>query len=292
MRTAYEHSARRRTLLDRYGEQFGHIAGRRQTELALVAARQAAEKSALTAQMAMLGAETANRAKTAFLANMSHELRTPLNAVIGFSEVIQIDMEKGRAGSPKQLEYVRDIHSSANHLLNLLNGILDLAKIEAGRLELREDVFDLGECIAECVALVRERIDANNLTVTVESPEAPITLRADATKVRQVLLNLLSNAAKFTPAGGRIDVRAKMVATGLRMIVSDTGIGISPEQFDNVLSPFGQVENALQRKYDGAGLGLPISKALMDLHGGSLALQSALGGGTKVVLRFPAERVS
>ncbi len=279
----------RNTLLHLYGDQLGRLLTHRQTEMALVAARRRAEDSAVTTRLALLQAEASNSAKSAFLANMSHELRTPLNAVIGFSELVTRDLEQGRNDPPKHLDYLKDVSNSAAHLMKLLNDILDLARIEAGKLDLREQPMDLRECIDGCATIMEERFARAGVTLRIDLPDGLPGLLADETKVKQVLLNLLSNAVKFTTEGGAVTVTARR-ADGLVVRVSDTGIGIAPGDIDKVMSPFGQVESALSRKYDGAGLGLPISQALMEMHDGSLGLESVPGKGTTVALVFPAER--
>ncbi|MFQ5783364.1 MAG: PAS domain S-box protein [Alphaproteobacteria bacterium] len=236
-------------------------------------------------------AELANRAKSEFLANMSHELRTPLNAVIGFSEMIQSEVF-GALGNAKYLEYAHDINESGAHLLALINDILDLSKIEAGKLDLNEEEVDVSRAIGACLTLIKERADGGNVEIRRRVPEGLPALRADERKLKQILLNLLSNAVKFTPPGGRITVSA---ATGPRrgfvLRIADTGIGIAADDIPKVLAPFGQVDGALDRKYEGTGLGLPLSKALTELHGGDFEIESEPGQGTVVTVRFPPERI-
>jgi len=277
--------------LNRYVERLGRVVGRRQTEIALTEARRSAERSAETAHIAMLHAEAANAAKSAFLANMSHELRTPLNAIIGFSEILDRDLE-ATAVDPKHREYVRDINGSGLHLLRLLNDILDLARIEAGRLDLSVDFIDLQGCVRSAMTMIGPRADRAEVGLKTDLPTPCPGITADETKLRQVLLNLLSNAIKFTPAGGTVTLTAALDADGgLAISIADTGIGIAAEDIPRALSPFGQVESALNRKYDGAGLGLPISRALMELHGGRLEIESQVGVGTTVTVTLPAGRV-
>jgi signal transduction histidine kinase len=279
----------RASLLDHYSRQLGLLVSRRQTELGLSIARREAEGAAEQARTAMLSAEAANRAKTQFLANMSHELRTPLNAIIGFAEVIAINRV---SGPDKIREYARDIHSSGQHLLNVINDILDIARIEAGSLTLREEWADVEALLAMPLDLCRQRIAENGLTLAVNVPTGLPDLYCDARLVRQMLINLLSNAAKFTPRGGTITVSVAIAGDGhLAASVADTGIGIAPEHIADALAPFRQVDNELARRYDGSGLGLPLSKAFIELHGGSLALESRPNEGTTVTLRFPKTRL-
>ena len=235
-------------------------------------------------------AERASRAKTEFLATISHELRTPLNAIIGFSEVILEGMF-GPLENPRYTEYVRDINESGRHLLELINDILDLAKAEAGRLQLNEDIVNLRTVIDQSTKLFRERADRSGITLVAEAPRGLPRLRADTRKLRQVLLNLISNAVKFTPDHGRIEVRGELREDGgVDIIVADTGIGMSGEDMARAFEVFGQVDSALNRRYEGTGLGLPLSRAVMQLHGGDLVMESVLGKGTRVIARFPASR--
>lgn len=237
-------------------------------------------------------AELANKAKSEFLANMSHELRTPLNAIIGFSDLIRSEMF-GPVGSARYHEYVKDIQVSGTHLLELINDILDLAKIDACKVDLHEEVFDVQEALRSCFTLVRERAQSDN--VKLECSTAPVlpALSADKRKLKQILLNLISNGIKFTPAGGTVAVKAWFDADdGYVFQVTDTGIGIAREDISKALAPFSQIDSALNRKYEGTGLGLPLTKALAELHGGSLDLRSEVGVGTVATVRFPAERAA
>jgi PAS domain S-box-containing protein len=235
-------------------------------------------------------AETANRAKSEFLANMSHELRTPLNAILGFAEIIRERLLGPIAD--RYAEYAHDIHSSGTHLLGIINDILDLSKVEAGRLELIEEIVEIASIVRGVALLLRERVANAGLTLEVELPDTPLLIRADERKLKQVLMNLLSNAVKFTPAGGQIAVRASIAgAHGLIIEVTDTGIGIAPEDIERALSPFGQVDSRLSRRYEGTGLGLPLARALVELHGGTLSLDSRPGQGTTVRVTLPADRL-
>ncbi|HTZ81522.1 MAG TPA: PAS-domain containing protein [Stellaceae bacterium] len=235
-------------------------------------------------------AELASRSKTEFLANMSHELRTPLNAVIGFSDVL-IGEIFGPLGDAHYRDYAHDIRDSGNHLLNLINDVLDVAKIEFGRIELTEDVVPLGEIIGSSVRLMRERAEAAGVELRTDLCAELPALRADIRRMKQVLLNLLSNAVKFTPSGGAVTIAVAVEDEGLRIAVSDTGIGMAPEDLAIALQPFGQIDSRLARKYQGTGLGLPLTKAMVELHGGSLELISASGRGTTALVRLPAERL-
>jgi len=235
-------------------------------------------------------AETANRAKSEFLANMSHELRTPLNAILGFAEIIR-DRLLGPIGD-RYAEYAKDIHASGTHLLGIINDILDLSKVEAGRLELVDEVVDLEGTVKAVVLLLRERVATAGLALKVELPGSPLLVRADERKAKQVLMNLLSNAVKFTPAGGEIAVRLGLASEGGAVIeVQDTGIGIAPEDMSRALSPFGQVDSRLSRRYEGTGLGLPLARALAELHGGRIELDSAPSRGTIARFILPPERL-
>ncbi|HYC03010.1 MAG TPA: ATP-binding protein [Azospirillaceae bacterium] len=235
--------------------------------------------------------ETASRAKTEFLANMSHELRTPLNAIIGFSEIIG-EQQLGPAGHPDYAEYARDINESGRMLLDLINDILDLSKIEAGRRELNEHLVDLPRTLHSCLRLVKERAIRGGVTTLLDVPRALPRLRADEVALKQMLSNLLSNAVKFTPKGGRVTLSASVEADGTLVIgVADTGIGMRPEEIPRALQPFTQIEGNLSRTAGGAGLGLPMVRALAELHGGSLSLESEPGRGTVARVRLPAERV-
>ncbi|MCH9051642.1 MAG: PAS-domain containing protein [Proteobacteria bacterium] len=236
-------------------------------------------------------AEGANRAKSDFLALMSHELRTPLNAIIGFSEIIKSEM-MGPIGNPKYGEYATDVFDSAQHLLGLINDILDLSKIEAGKMELEEDDVDVAEVIHSCLRLVTERAKDGGVKLVTEIPDDLPALHIDERKLKQILLNLLSNAVKFTPDGGSVTIKTWFKPdSGFVIQVADTGVGIALEDIPKALAPFGQVDSALSRKYEGTGLGLPLTKSLVEKHSGSLDLQSEVGVGTTVTVRFPPERM-
>ncbi|HEY0281033.1 MAG TPA: PAS domain-containing sensor histidine kinase [Rhizomicrobium sp.] len=230
--------------------------------------------------------EQASRAKSRFLANMSHELRTPLNAIIGFSEVMAHEMF-GALGGPRYLEYSRLIHESGNHLLELINGILDMSKIEAGKFELSEEVFDLAEVAEASARFVK--LPAERAGVAIKTAIAPGAKQifADKRAVKQILVNLLSNGVKFTPRGGEVRIRAALDAGGIEIAVADTGVGISKKDLDRLGKPFEQVEGEHVRAKEGTGLGLSLVKALAMMHGGEAVLESTLGEGTVVRVRLP-----
>lgn len=232
----------------------------------------------------------ANRAKSEFVANMSHELRTPLNAIIGFSEMLSRSFF-GKL-TEKQAEYVRDIHFSGNHLLKLINDILDISKIEAGHSELQEEEVEVREVVECCLNLIRPKAQESKVSLSVRGISPMHLLYADERKLKQVLINLLSNAVKFTPPGGSVEVCSDIEPDGAYTIsVVDSGVGIAPEDIDKALAPFGQIDSGLDRKYEGTGLGLPLTKSLVEAHGGTLTLESSLGVGTTIKVRFPGERL-
>ncbi|SIQ01154.1 MULTISPECIES: PAS domain-containing sensor histidine kinase [unclassified Bosea (in: a-proteobacteria)] len=231
-------------------------------------------------------AESANRAKSEFLANMSHELRTPLNAIIGFSEI----MENGLFGplGEKYTDYVRDIRSSGGYLLGIIDDVLDMSRLESGKLRLERSEISLGPVLDEAVGKVRGEIERKGLSFSVEGP-TDTHIEADPHALYQILGNLLDNAAKFTPEGGRIAVRTRLVPGAINIFVEDTGIGIPKEKLERVGRPFEQVEGDLVRSYKGSGLGLAIARSLTELHGGSLRLRSAIGAGTIVMIHLPLD---
>ncbi len=239
---------------------------------------------------AKLQAEDANRAKSMFLANMSHELRTPLNAVIGFAEIIKNEL-LGAINEPRYRDYAGDIHNSGRHLLQLINDILDMTKVEAGTYQLREDVCDVAKIVGDAIALVRNQAIQNELTVRVDVPEDMPFLFADERCVRQVLVNFLSNGIKFTPKGGSVAACARVEPSGAIVIaLIDTGIGMAPDDIPQALAPFQQLEGSHGRKYEGTGLGLSLTKSMLDLHGGTLQVDSKVGVGTTVIAHFPPRR--
>ncbi|HLI22996.1 MAG TPA: HAMP domain-containing sensor histidine kinase [Stellaceae bacterium] len=277
--------------MQRYCEQLGSIASRRRVETALKAARVQAEFAASSATEAMLAAQAANRAKSEFLANMSHELRTPLNAIMGFSQIIA-DETLGPIGTTKYLEYSRDITGSAEHLLSIINDILDLARIEAGKSELNEETLDPYQLLQSCARVVSERARLAAVKIDVEPPPVAFLVAADERKMKQIVINLLSNAVKFTPADGAISLSWRLIAgQGCRLIVADTGIGIAAADLPRVMQPFAQADTGLNRRFEGTGLGLPLTRGLVELHGGSLRLESELGRGTTAIIDLPMSRV-
>ena len=235
-------------------------------------------------------ADAANRAKSEFLSTVSHELRTPLNAVIGFSEIMQHEI-LGPIDNDKYRSYIGDIQTSGTLLLNLINDILDLSKAEAGKLEITESTFDVRASILGVLRLLKPQIENAGLFAEIDMPSDLPMLQADERKTQQVFLNLLSNAVKFTLPGGRIDIVGRFHSeTGVVVRVIDTGVGIKPENLNSVFEPFMQVESALSRKHNGTGLGLPVVKAIMALHQGTVELKSTVGSGTEVTVIFPPDR--
>jgi signal transduction histidine kinase len=229
--------------------------------------------------------QIANRHKSEFLANMSHELRTPLNAIIGFSEVLQEHMFGDM--NEKQEEYINDIHGSGKHLLSLINDILDLSKVEAGRMELELETFDLPGAIDNALTLVKERAGRHGIELTSTVDPAVGEIKADERKFKQILLNLLSNAVKFTPEGGTISVEAVPVGTMVEVSVSDTGIGIAPEDCDAVFEEFRQVGSDYTKKAEGTGLGLALTRKFVELHGGKIWVTSVVGKGSTFTFSLP-----
>ena len=235
---------------------------------------------------AKLEAEAANAAKTRFLTNMSHELRTPLNAIIGFSEIISGQLF-GKLGHERYLDYSYDILRSGRHLLSVINDVLDLSKSESNRLVLESKPVDMRYVLKDCVAMMREQCSAAGHTLVAPIPDHEILMTGDAAKLRQIFLNLLSNAIKFTERGGTISMSIAEAADEIAVSVSDTGIGMDPEDVDVAFQPFAQVDNRLERRYEGTGLGLPLTKALVDLHRGAIRIDSARGHGTRITITFP-----
>ncbi len=242
-------------------------------------------------QSALSEAQLANRTKSEFLANMSHEFRTPLNAVIGFSDTMRQQV-LGPLGNPRYREYVDNIHHSGQHLLAIINDILDLSKIEAGQLEIEDEVFDIAGMIEESLILIRPRAAEAGLEVKVDIEPGLPPLRASKVKLKQILVNLLANAVTFTPAGGQVRLSVGHVADGGVLIrISDTGIGMTADEIELALQPFAQVDSKLSRKYEGTGLGLPLARRLIELHGGRLEIESQPDMGTTADVIVPADRV-
>jgi signal transduction histidine kinase len=235
-------------------------------------------------------AELASRSKSEFLANMSHELRTPLNAIIGFADILNGEIF-GRLGDARYVEYAGDIRDSGLHLLNLINDVLDVSKIEFGKVELVEESVDLASVVDACLRLMRDRADVAGVRLQQILPADLPLLQGDERRLKQILLNLLSNSVKFTLPGGCVTVRAAADPSGLRIIVEDSGIGIAPRDIDKAMRPFGQIDSSHARKYQGTGLGLPLTKSMIELHGGRLELKSLPGVGTTATVWLPVERL-
>jgi len=251
------------------------ITDRKEAELALVAAKEEAE--------------LASRSKTEFLANMSHELRTPLNAIIGFSQVMA-DEVLGPLGSQRYAGYARDIASSAQHLLGIISDILDVSKLEAGRVEIENDEIEIGQMARDVFHLVVERARSLDIAIDIEVPPALPRLRADALKLKQVLLNLITNAIKFSHPGGRVLIRGSLVEDGLHIEVIDHGIGMDEAEIETAVTRFGQVASTWNRKHPGTGLGLPLAIGLVELHDGRILIDSEKGVGTTVIICLPPGR--
>jgi two-component system, cell cycle sensor histidine kinase PleC len=254
---------------------FVDITHRKRTERDLIAAKEQAE--------------LANRSKTEFVANMSHELRTPLNAVIGFSQVISGEM-LGPIGTPKYVGYARDILTSAEHLLGIINDILDVSKLEAGKLDLAEDVIDPAKTVGDIAQLADAKARASEVTIAIRREGAIPPLLVDSRKLKQIVLNLLVNAIKFSHPGGKVDVVLRSVGGAVSVSVVDHGIGMDPAEVKLAMTRFGQVASTWTRKHDGTGLGLPLAIGLTELHGGTLTIHSTKGVGTTVTVTFPRER--
>jgi len=250
--------------------------------------RKAHERELVEARDAAMAA---SRAKTAFLANMSHELRTPLNAIIGFSEVMSREIF-GSLGSARYQEYSRLIHESGGHLLELINGVLDMSKIEAGKFELYQEIFDLEEVAVQAVRFVKLQAERGGVLLSVIVAPSARRIFADKRAVKQMLVNLLSNGVKFTPRGGEVRIGAAVDSRGLEIAVRDSGTGISPADLERLGRPFEQADGADSRSKEGTGLGLALVKSLAAMHGGEAMLESALGEGTTVRLRLPFAAVA
>ena len=241
--------------------------------------------------LAQQQSDAASRAKSAFLANMSHELRTPLNAIIGFSEIIR-DRLFGPA-SPAYFEYAGDINNAGHHLLAIVNDVLDIAKIEAGKVEFSEGEAELGAILDASLRAVKTQAKSGNVRILKGYPQEGIKVRCDEVRLRQVFINVLSNAVKFTPAGGDIEISAALEESGgLCVAIRDTGIGMTAAGIDAAFEKFRQIDNSLTKRFEGTGLGLPLARQLAELHGGTVDVSSEPGVGTEVRIRLPAFRVA
>ena len=238
-------------------------------------------------------AEAANRAKSAFLANMSHELRTPLNAIMGFSEVMK-EQHLGPMQNARYLSYAGDILSSGRYLLGIINDILDLSKIEAGKMTVENaEEFPLCHALTGSLAICNSLGEKFGVRIDSHLPPESVRLLAVERMIRQIMINLVGNAIKFTPAGGTVTVSGQALADGgYAVIVQDSGIGMTEQEIVQALTPFGQIENRMTAKHNGTGLGLPLAKAMLELHEGQLVITSAPGCGTRIVLNFPANRIN
>ncbi len=251
------------------------------------------ENSALLAETrkAKEAADLASHVKSRFLANMSHEFRTPLNAIIGFSELMR-DETFGAIGNPRYAGYVADINLSGRHLLGIVNDVLDLSKLEAGGMRLADDEIDLASLADQCLTIVGTQAKSCGVQLVIREPDVPVSIRADALRLKQILLNLMSNAVKFSHAGGQVTVAGTLAGDGALVVsVSDNGIGMDQTGIATALQPFGQVENSFTRRHTGTGLGLPLAKWLVELHGGRLDIESKLGQGTTIRVTLPAARI-
>jgi signal transduction histidine kinase len=234
-------------------------------------------------------AEMANRSKSDFLANMSHELRTPLNAIIGFSEIISHELF-GPMGNEKYLEYMKDIHKSSLHLLSIINDVLDMSKIEAGKLELSKEALNIRNVIADVIRMIRERARSRGIELIAQLFEGKLDIWGDERAMKQIFLNLLSNAVKFSNEGGKVYIRVIADQPALAVVeFEDYGIGMNEEEQERALQPFGQAKPATTRNYGGTGLGLPITKGLVEAHGGRLTINSRAGCGTIVRVTLPTQ---
>ncbi len=244
------------------------------------------KKQAIALHAAKVDAELASKAKSEFIANMSHELRTPLNAIIGFSDMLHTQT----VTSPEKVhQYSGYIKQAAEHLLALINGILDVSKIQAGKLSVDREPIDLAPVLSSCLLIIEAKAREKAITVESSVPANLPRIMGDSLRLKQILINLLGNAVKFTPENGRIRVEAQMLQQGYAVIsVTDTGVGMSPAEVETAMRPFGQIDTAFNKRHEGTGLGLPIAYALARLHGGDLRIDSQKGAGTRVSIILPA----
>lgn len=236
-------------------------------------------------EMAISQVSAENEAKSMFLANITHELRTPLNAIIGFSEMMR-DEIMGPLGHEQYKEYINDINVSGTHLLGLINDILDYSKAEADRLEVENISVDITKVIQSSMRMLEPRSKKHGVILRGKLPEESVIIQSDPRRIKQVILNLLSNAIKFTPEGKHVTLTLKEMSTKIKIIVADEGIGLAPEDIPKALMPFGQIDNSLSKRYEGTGLGLPLTKKLTEIMGGEFIISSSLGNGTEVTLIF------
>ncbi len=249
-------------------------------------------KTEAAMKQAIEEAELANRAKTEFLATMSHELKTPLNAIVGFSESLHSETF-GPLGSSRNKDFIADIHASGKHLLEIINDILDIARIETGDRRPDDSMVDVQRIASTCLRMISERAQQARIGISGDITSSALRLRVDERMLKQMLMNLLTNAVNFTPHGGAVTLHSSVNDEGELVIsVTDNGIGIAPDKIEKIIEPFNQVDGSLTRNVEGAGLGLALVNAMMQLHDGSLDITSALGEGTTVMLHFPANRTA
>ncbi len=295
MRRSTAYQRQRLDASARYAAGLGALVDRQRTEFALRIALREAGEAADCANTALLEMERANAAKTHFLANMSHELRTPLNAIIGFSEILSEATKTDSSLATlleNSAEYAQHITDAGKHLLQIIADVLDTAKIQSGELGLLEDEFEMRGLVESCRKMLHQLAINNSLELTVSAPDSELMVYADKKRLKQIIINLLSNALKFTPEGGRVEITLTgALGSPLEISVTDNGIGIRPNDIEKVLLPFEQLEDQYNRKHDGTGLGLPLAKSLTELHGGELVVESELGAGTKVTATLPTERI-